>query len=98
MTDKQIIANLTAKLEAATKPKWVNIHNEKPAYGEPVLISINSVVQKITYNLDGSDDRLDWLEPHSTIGAYDDMQELTFFVTHDLNLEWQPLPPAPEVR
>ncbi len=30
MTDKQIIANLTAKLESATKPKWVSVSDRLP--------------------------------------------------------------------
>ncbi len=38
MTDKQIIAKLTAKLEAATKPKWVISDDEKPTFGSEVLV------------------------------------------------------------
>ncbi len=41
MTDKQIITNLTAKLEAATKPKWISVHDMMPPIGEEVLIRIS---------------------------------------------------------
>lgn len=30
MTDKQIILSLTRELEAATKPKWVSVHDAEP--------------------------------------------------------------------
>ncbi len=41
MTDKQIIANLTAKLEAATKPKWVSVHDCVPSLGTQCLVVLD---------------------------------------------------------
>lgn len=76
--------------------EWVSVHDKKPTYGQPVLLRINGVVQTVTYNLDGSDDSLDWFEPYSNIGVYDDYNELSFFVEHDVDVEWQPLPQPPK--
>lgn len=94
MNDKQIIERLTQEIEELTKSPWISVHDEKPAYGMPVILCINGVTQKITYNLDGSDDSLDWFEPYSTIGAYDDYTEFSFFVTHDIDVKWMRLPGA----
>lgn len=74
--------------------EWVSVDDKKPAYGQPVLLKINGVVQTVTYNLDGSDDSLDWFEPYSNIGVYDDYNELSFFVEHDVDVEWRRLPAA----
>lgn len=74
--------------------EWVSVHDKKPPYGKPILLKINGVVQNITYNLYGSDDSLDWFEPYSNIGAYDDYNELSFFVEHDVDVEWRRLPAA----
>lgn len=94
MTDKQIILSLTRELEEAIKPKWVSVNDKMPSYGEPVLLKINGVVQKITYNLDGSDHSNDWFEPYSSIGVYDDHRDLSFFVDYESDVCWQSLPEA----
>lgn len=92
MNDKQIIKKLTEELEQATKPKWIHIGDKKPDYGVPFLLKLNGVVQKITYNLDGSDHSRDWIEPYSSIGIYDDHRDLSFFVDYEADIYWQPLP------
>ncbi len=85
MTDEQIIANLTAKLEAATKPKWVSIDSEiKPEQGQQVLIYTTDAddlptIVKATYNVKNR---------FLLCGGYRDKG-----LTH-----WQPLPTAPEVK
>ena len=43
--------------------KWIDVKDELPAYGIPVLLKANGVVQHVTYMLDGSDDEADWFEP-----------------------------------
>lgn len=75
---------------------WISVHDKKPKYGTPVILSVNNVVQDITYNLDGSDDSLDWFEPHSSVGAYDDLKDISFFVTHDIDVKWMKLPNPPK--
>lgn len=76
--------------------EWISVHDKKPKYGTPVILSVNNVVQDITYNLDGSDDSLDWFEPHSSVGAYDDLKDISFFVTHDIDVKWMKLPSQPK--
>lgn len=43
--------------------KLTSVNERLPAYGEPVLIKTNGVLQHITYILDGADDVPDWFEP-----------------------------------
>lgn len=40
MTDKQIILSLTRELEAATKPKWVSVHDCVPAIGDRCILAL----------------------------------------------------------
>lgn len=75
---------------------WISVHDKKPKYGAPVILSVNDVVQDITYNLDGSYESLDWFEPYSSVGAYDDLKGISFFVTHDINVKWMQLPNPPK--
>ncbi len=42
MTDKQIIANLTAKLEAAIKPKWIDLKTQLPEVSHNEIVIKNS--------------------------------------------------------
>lgn len=77
--------------------EWISVHDKKPKYGTPVILLVNDVVQDITYNLDGSDDSLDWFEPYSSVGAYDDLKDISFFVTHDIDVKWMRLPSPPKV-
>lgn len=72
--------------------EWVSVHDKRPAYGVPVLLQINGIVQTITYNLDGGDDSLDWFEPYSELGVYDDLDNMVFFVTNDIDVKWKRLP------
>ena len=54
--------------------KWISTKDELPAYGEPVFIIVNGVVQNIAYMLNGADHVPDWFE--------------TYFKDSDLNLSW----------
>lgn len=74
---------------------WISVHDKKPKYGTPVILSVNNVVQDITYNLDGGDDSLDWFEPYSSVGLYDDLKDISLFVTHDIDVKWMSLPNPP---
>ncbi len=44
--------------------EWVKTSERLPAYGEPVLIIYNNVIQHIVYMLDGSDEVPDWFAPY----------------------------------
>lgn len=71
---------------------WINVHDKKPYYGQPVLIKLKGVVQNDTYFLDGSDDSLDWFELNCN--HVDDIikSEFSFFVKHDTDVLWMILP------
>ena len=69
--------------------KWINVEDELPAYGRPVLISIGETVQYITYMLDGSDDTPDWFEPYH----FGSDGELTIW--HNEVDKWTYLPERP---
>ncbi len=86
MTDKQIIANLTAKLEAATKPKWVSVHDMLPQNETGVICCCSEGHVSEMYFDDGK-----FNFPRFDI--YPDEYDLKF-----LNeiIGWQPLPKAME--
>jgi hypothetical protein len=44
--------------------EWISVEDRLPAYGKPVLLVGNNVVQHVTYMLDGCDDVPDWFEPY----------------------------------
>lgn len=64
------------------------IENARPAYGEPVILRINGVVQNYTYNMDGADDCDDWLEPFGQLIDEDDKREVSFFIHTEKKVEW----------
>ena len=90
---------LEQELEAA-KPasEWVSVEDRLPAYGEPVKIFMNGVIQSITYCLDGFPDGgvMDWFEPYH----FDqDKDELSFF--YDKAESWiyvSALPTPPQTK
>jgi hypothetical protein len=43
---------------------WVRMIDNRPEYGEPVLIKSNGVVQHVTYTRDGLEGCGDWMEPY----------------------------------
>jgi hypothetical protein len=68
---------------------WISVEDKLPGYGEPVLLLSNSVVQHVTYMLDGADDVPDWFEPFHF--EHDDSLKLYWnSATH-----WMPLPKPP---
>ena len=71
--------------------EWISVEDDLPGYGDPVILSIDHIVQTVTYMLDGSDDSLDWFEPYH----YDDKESGLFvdYCSHDLH--WMPLPEPP---
>lgn len=72
--------------------EWISVGDRLPEYGEPVIISIKNIVQKVTYILDGSDDCPDWFEPYH----FDHDDEIKCW-WHKVEY-WQsmPEPPHPE--
>jgi hypothetical protein len=38
--------------------------DQRPQYGEPILVAIKDVWQHVTYILDGEDETEDWVEPY----------------------------------
>lgn len=71
----------------AGKPKWADVRSNPPAYGKPVILKIDGVVQQVTYMRDGADGCDDWFEPYH----YED-KEHGVFVGGVESLEWMPLP------
>lgn len=72
--------------------EWINIHERKPVYGDPVLIKLNGTVQHDTYMLNGSDDSLDWFELNCCQVDDEVKHEFSFFVKRDTDVEWMKLP------
>lgn len=66
---------------------WIDTSVKLPAYGSPVLIVINGVVQHITYMLDGADDVPDWFEPYRD----NDLDTEDSIWYHKVDA-WMPLP------
>jgi len=62
---------------------WISVNDGLPAYGEPVLIKVNEVIQHITYMLDEADDA-QWFEPYH----YHDLENA--FPSHKVD-SWQPI-------
>ncbi len=88
MTDKQIIANLTAKLEAATKPKWVSVSDRLPEeVGKYLCHFSDGTIETYDYQ------KLDDGRYGITDVGYGFEAANNWHVTH-----WQSLPPAPEVK
>ncbi len=88
MTDKQIIANLTAKLEAATKPKWVSVHDMTPPNGTGVICCCSSGhVSEMYFR----DDKFDFPYSNHEPDEYD--LQFLWGITH-----WQPLPEPFEAK
>lgn len=46
--------------------EFVNISDDRPKYGTPVLIKINGTIQNVVFVMNGGqdDDSEDWFEPH----------------------------------
>lgn len=65
---------------------WTKCIERLPAYGQPVLIKINSTVQHVSYMLDGADDTPDWFEPY----LFDHADEYKIWWNHVD--EWMPIP------
>lgn len=75
--------------------EWISIKDKLPTYGEPVLLKINGVTQKLTWNLDGSDNSKDWFELYDPLNAYSergDHHEHSFFVDFEKDIKWMALP------
>lgn len=70
--------------------EWIDVENELPEYGCPVIISIMGTVQHVTYMRDGADDCADWFEPYH----YEDNAS-AFFLRYDKKIFWMPLPEPP---
>lgn len=91
MTNEQIIANLTAKLEEATKPKWISVGEELPEHngangcnlGDSVIVDIYVEGERWTDCYYSFDDEC-WYDcdMHCTIDN----------ATH-----WMKIPPSPEM-
>lgn len=82
----------------APQSQWVNVSSKTPPYGTPVLLMIDSVVQHITYCLDGSGDSRDWFEPYGDHVDEHLKREFSFFVDCGIDIMWQevgsiPTPP-----
>lgn len=77
---------------ALVNPKWISVEDKQPRYGEPILIAIMGVVQKIIYMRDGSDNDDDWCEPYYL--EHDDRMKIYWIeVSH-----WMLLPQAPKAQ
>lgn len=71
--------------------EWISVSDDLPAYGVPVILSINKVTQHVTYMRDGADESLDWFEPYH----YDDKENALFIDYCSIDLDWIPLPEPP---
>ena len=66
--------------------KWIDVNQELPSYGVPILLKGNGVTQHVTYMLDGGDDCPDWFEPYHF--EHDDNMKILWNKTQ----AWQLLP------
>ena len=72
--------------------KWISVNDDLPPYGKPVLLSINYVVQHVTFVRDSSDDgSYDWFEPYN----FNEPEHGISLGCVDKALHWMPLPESP---
>ena len=92
----ELVANVTSVLpkiiKSVNESGWISVEEKWPKYGEPILVVINGVVQKVTYCRDGSDDSEDWCEPFH-FDHEDCCKRWWSDVTH-----WMPLPQPPKAQ
>lgn len=69
---------------------WVNINDHEPVLDEPVVIKVNSIIQDITYCLDGSDlNDLIWFEPYCKNIDAETKHEMSVRVSGKIEIFWQ---------